>query len=374
MKTIIALTALLAPADAFRAGHATSVARVPATARAATDEMSEALDQALPNTDALDQALPNTDALDKALADGGEVLASGFVTSEAKQRAGWLDRVFGYADEDALKASSREGQSTWLNAINVAEADPFGLRDEAATKQAVLGREFAPDPFLLRGEPPLSGGVSGQVGVVDALGLEADGRVCVPTGAGAAAARPERVMSLALPFLARPPALDAVVGPIAGDAGFDPLGLATPENLGFMRDAELKHGRLAMLAALGWPVSEAVQPWLSKDLDLPSTVAQRGGLAPSVLNGGLDTVPVTFWIAAIGATIAIELTAMQRRAAGAAPGDLGFDPLNMNSESMAENELANGRLAMLAITGFAFQEFSTKLAGIPIPVIHQFPF
>merc|ERR1719152_529645 len=179
MKTIIALTALLAPADAFRAGHATSVARVPATARAATDEMSEALDQ----------ALPNTDALDKALADGGEVLASGFVTSEAKQRAGWLDRVFGYADEDALKASSREGQSTWLNAINVAEADPFGLRDEAATKQAVLGREFAPDPFLLRGEPPLSGGVSGQVGD------EAGG------------ARPERVMSLALPFLARPPAL-----------------------------------------------------------------------------------------------------------------------------------------------------------------------
>ena len=85
-------------------------------------------------------------------------------------------------------------------------------------------------------------------------------------------------------------------------------------------------------------------------------------------------MPVTFWIAAIGATIAIELTAMQRRAAGAAPGDLGFDPLNMNSESMAENELANGRLAMLAITGFAFQEFSTKLAGIPIPVIHQFPF
>merc|ERR1719152_851113 len=189
MKTIIALTALLAPADAFRAGHATSVARAPATARAATDEMSEALDQALPNTDALDQALPNTDALDKALADGGEVLASGFVTSEAKQRAGWLDRVFGYADEDALKASSREGQSTWLNAINVAEADPFGLRDEAATKQAVLGREFAPDPFLLRGEPPLSGGVSGQVGD------EAGG------------ARPERVMSLALPFLARPPAL-----------------------------------------------------------------------------------------------------------------------------------------------------------------------
>ena len=91
MKTIIALTALLAPADAFRAGHATSVARVPATARAATDEMSEAPDQALPNTDALDQALPNTDALDKALADGGEVLASGFVTSEAKQRAGWLE-------------------------------------------------------------------------------------------------------------------------------------------------------------------------------------------------------------------------------------------------------------------------------------------
>ena len=39
------------------------------------------------------------------------------------------------------------------------------------------------------------------------------------------------------------------------------------------REAELKHGRLAMLAAAGWPVSELVQPWLSKALGAPDLLA-----------------------------------------------------------------------------------------------------
>ena len=44
---------------------------------------------------------------------------------------------------------------------------------------------------------------------------------------------------------------------LAGDMGFDPLDLAdTPESLAWYREAEVKHARLAMLAAFGWPVSE----------------------------------------------------------------------------------------------------------------------
>ena len=60
--------------------------------------------------------------------------------------------------------------------------------------------------------------------------------------------------SEALPFTDRPAILD---GKYAGDAGFDPLGLARNEiALESYREAEIKHARLAMLAAAGWPLSE----------------------------------------------------------------------------------------------------------------------
>ena len=42
-------------------------------------------------------------------------------------------------------------------------------------------------------------------------------------------------------------------GTLAGDVGFDPIGFAkSTKTLYWMREAEVKHGRLAMLAAVGW--------------------------------------------------------------------------------------------------------------------------
>ena len=61
-------------------------------------------------------------------------------------------------------------------------------------------------------------------------------------------------MSQSMPFMARPAALD---GSLAGDVGFDPLGFAkSSDDLMNYREAEIKHARLAMLAAAGWPISE----------------------------------------------------------------------------------------------------------------------
>merc|ERR1719326_56128 len=59
--------------------------------------------------------------------------------------------------------------------------------------------------------------------------------------------------SAALPFLKRPPALD---GSMVGDVGFDPLGISTTitelgGDLNYVREAELMHGRQAMLACVG---------------------------------------------------------------------------------------------------------------------------
>ncbi len=61
----------------------------------------------------------------------------------------------------------------------------------------------------------------------------------------------EPLMSESLPFMERPSALD---GSLAVDVGVDPLGFAkNSDDLMKYREAEVKHARLAMLAAAGWP-------------------------------------------------------------------------------------------------------------------------
>ena len=71
--------------------------------------------------------------------------------------------------------------------------------------------------------------------------------------------------SQAIPSLDRRSGLDADtyvgVGRNAGDVGFDPLGFSNhelgpfdtaAEHMAWIREAEIKHGRVCMLAALGW--------------------------------------------------------------------------------------------------------------------------
>ena len=97
---------------------------------------------------------------------------------------------------------------------------------------------------------------------------------------------------------------------LVGNKGFDPFNCATSlETLEGYREAELKHGRLAMLAAAGWPVSELVQPWLSSALGAPNLLA-AGDEAPSLLNGGLDKISPLFFMAIIVFSATVEATAL----------------------------------------------------------------
>jgi len=45
---------------------------------------------------------------------------------------------------------------------------------------------------------------------------------------------------------------------MAGDVGFDPLGFSNYFDLKWLREAELKHGRICMLGCLGFLTQEKV--------------------------------------------------------------------------------------------------------------------
>ncbi|KAG7364975.1 chlorophyll A-B binding protein [Nitzschia inconspicua] len=172
-------------------------------------------------------------------------------------------------------------------------------------------------------------------------------------------------MSTALPFMERPAALD---GTLAGDVGFDPLGFAKDKDtLMQMREAEIKHARLAMLAAAGWPISELADKKLALVAGL-DPLLQSADRAPSVLNGGLGKVSPIYWGVCIAAAAAIDLYGIfgASKKAGYIPGDFGFDPLGLypkdaeGQKRMQLSEIKNGRLAMIAITAFAVQEFVSQ--------------
>merc|ERR1712151_808921 len=81
---------------------------------------------------------------------------------------------------------------------------------------------------------------------------------------------------------------------LPGDYGFDPLGLGTEETIVPFQEAELKHARLAMLAAVAWPLQEIFHPILVDALrsagwsNTYDMMAETGGKSPSLLNGGLE--------------------------------------------------------------------------------------
>jgi hypothetical protein len=138
-----------------------------------------------------------------------------------------------------------------------------------------------------------------------------------------------------------------------------------------MREAEIKHSRLAMLAVVGWPLAELFDKPLADAAGLP-TLLTKAGESPSILNGGLDKIDVGYWVAVVALAGLVENESARMKEdkpKDYLPGDCGFDPIGLFPKDkagqleMQTKELKHGRIAMMAILGFAIQE---ALYGIPV--------
>ncbi|CAJ1937253.1 unnamed protein product [Cylindrotheca closterium] len=150
------------------------------------------------------------------------------------------------------------------------------------------------------------------------------------------------------------------------DRNFDPLGFSDNNaGLFFMREAEIKHCRLAMLAAASWPVAELLDRPIANLIGQPAIV-DASDRNPSVLNGGLEKISPLYWATVLVAAAAIDLYQINTANANPdtyTPGNLGFDPLGLypkdeaGQKNMMAKELRNGRLAMISVAAFAAQEY-----------------
>lgn len=190
-------------------------------------------------------------------------------------------------------------------------------------------------------------------------------------------ASPLPVNSASLPFLPRPQYLD---GSLAGDVGFDPLNFAkSSSSLLNYREAEVKHARLAMLAAAGWPVSEVFDKKIAAAFNM-APVLDSSDRVPSLLNGGLGKISPAYWVGCLGVAAVIDIIGSLRSKAANdtyLPGDFGLRfgyPENEEGQKwMQTAEIKNGRLAMIAVVGFAIQEFVSKQGVVDETPLFFFP-
>ncbi|OSX77914.1 hypothetical protein BU14_0127s0012 [Porphyra umbilicalis] len=179
------------------------------------------------------------------------------------------------------------------------------------------------------------------VGVAPLMSRSAFAGSAVSKAPAPAAATVTMKASKAIPFLEAPQGLDESK---AGYVGFDPLYLSNYLNQDYAAQGELKNGRVAMLACLGWLVAEFVH--------LPAKQFSN----PVALDA-IYQIPLVGWVQILTFISLVELATFKmmydpsRRA-----GDLGFDPLKMDSPAMRLKEVKNGRLAMIGIIGLIFQQ------------------
>ncbi|CAJ1418305.1 unnamed protein product [Effrenium voratum] len=153
---------------------------------------------------------------------------------------------------------------------------------------------------------------------------------------------------------------------VQAPVGFwDPAGFTadgSTENFARRRQTELKHGRISMLATMGYITPEITGKF-------PGYLSPSAGLKFADVPNGLaaiSKVPAAGWGQILAYMAFCEVSQDQSAGTPAAAGDFGFKVLTASDPEAKKTklaaELANGRLAMMAIIGMFFQDGLTGSA------------
>ncbi|KAL3932724.1 MAG: hypothetical protein SGBAC_010715 [Bacillariaceae sp.] len=131
------------------------------------------------------------------------------------------------------------------------------------------------------------------------------------------------------------------------------------------REAEIRHGRLAMVAAIFWPLQEMLDRLLLDD-------DQFGPIVYDTVTLPYFPLLMTLFMLNLGYLDIFAKEIQEKDNIGDAylPGDCFWDPLKFlegappsMKRNMQERELFNGRVAMLAVAAYFFEEVTS---GVPI--------
>jgi len=178
-------------------------------------------------------------------------------------------------------------------------------------------------------------------------------------------------MSKSVPFLPVSPALEGYVGE---EDGFDPMGFTLAIDIRWLREAELKHARVCMLATVGWITTDL-------GLRIPGDVFQVSTIDAHDVLVKFGAMPqMLVWLGYAELFGFLAIIKMMEYKTDRKPGDFGlrgFYPKDEKGQyDMQMKELRNGRLAMLAfsgivtsavLTGKTWPFFATKPDGSDAP-------
>jgi len=156
-------------------------------------------------------------------------------------------------------------------------------------------------------------------------------------------------------------------GAVAPTGYFDPLGFAqtgiTLNEIKRNREAEVMHGRVAMLACVGYLAGEAVSGPFHTSGPANDQLAQLPVPAFSLLTLAIGSAELRrAQIGWVEPDFGDWTKTLWRLRDGYYPGDIGFDPLGLKPAdakdfaNMQTKELQNGRLAMIGAAGMCAQE------------------
>lgn len=150
-------------------------------------------------------------------------------------------------------------------------------------------------------------------------------------------------------MLATTPTLKQLPG-YSGKQPFDPLGVSNFVDVRLLREAELKHGRIAMLASVGFVAPDV-------GLRLPgvtlSSLQAHDALVSSPYGGSMGQI--LLFVGLLEVFVGLPAVMYMLGGGTRAPGDFNFDPLGLSGPNAEAAELANGRLAMLSFGAIVTQ-------------------